>query len=122
MGTVNLVPATVRAVADSGVTASFGLHELRVPAPRETSLSVGQEVRLCIRPETVAIADEASRPGALLHGLIVRRAFIGDRMRYWVSVDGREWIVDQADPGAAAPLEGSVALVLRPERVHVIAE
>jgi len=40
-------------------------------------------------------------------------------MRYWVSVDGREWIVDQPDPGAAAALDGAVALFLRP--VHVIA-
>src|SRR5207253_2554039 len=49
-----------------------------------------------------------------------RTAFLGDRMRYWVSVDGREWIVDQADPGAGPALDGRVSLSLRPERVHLI--
>jgi hypothetical protein len=42
-------------------------------------------------------------------------------MRYWVTVDGREWMVDQADPGAATPFEGEVLVHVRPERVHVIA-
>lgn len=42
-------------------------------------------------------------------------------MRYWVLVDGREWIVDQPDRGAAAPFDREVALAIRPERVHLIA-
>jgi hypothetical protein len=37
-----------------------------------------------------------------------------------VTVDGREWIVDQADPGAGVAFEGTVALLLRPERAHLI--
>jgi hypothetical protein len=52
----------------------------------------------------------------------VRRAFLGDTMRYWVKVDDREWIVDQPDPGGSATLDGPVSLSLRPDRVHVIAE
>ena len=43
-------------------------------------------------------------------------------MRYWIVVDGREWIVDQADPAATFALDGRVALAIRPERVHVIAD
>jgi hypothetical protein len=30
-----------------------------------------------------------------------RQAFLGHVMRYWVQINGDEWIVDQADPGAA---------------------
>ena len=58
--------------------------------------------------------------GITLSGSVARRAFLGDTMRYWVKVDDREWIVDQPDPGAGAPLDGPVSLSLRPERVHVI--
>jgi hypothetical protein len=43
-------------------------------------------------------------------------------MRYWVTVDGREWIVDQPDPGAATLHDGAVQIAIRPERIHVIAE
>ncbi len=60
--------------------------------------------------------------GIALPGAIVRRAFLGDTMRYWVRVDDREWIVDQPDPGGSATLDGPVSLSLRPDRVHVIAE
>jgi hypothetical protein len=42
-------------------------------------------------------------------------------MRYWIVVDGREWIVDQPDPGASTPFDGEVLVQVRPERVHLIA-
>src|SRR5439155_1739042 len=70
---------------------------------------------------TFAPASSSGLGGIALAGSIVRRAFLGDTMRYWVKVDDREWIVDQPDPGAAAALDGAVALFLQPDRVHVIA-
>src|SRR5207253_2850541 len=51
-----------------------------------------------------------------------KKAFLGDLMRYWVTVDGREWIVDQPDPGARQLFDGDVLISIRPERVHLIAE
>ncbi len=119
VGAVNLVPATVRALEGDAATVSFGAHQLRVRVPDDVSVRAGQEVRLCIRPETLEFARDSAT--AIVQGQIARKSFLGDRMRYWVIVDGREWIVDQADPGAAASLDGRVSLALRPERVHVIA-
>jgi ABC-type Fe3+/spermidine/putrescine transport system ATPase subunit len=122
VGAVNLVPARVDAVADGMVTVSFGPHRASVRRPADVSLAAGQEVRLCLRPESFTIAPAgASADGLALSGTIVRRAFLGDTMRYWVKVDDREWIVDQPDPGASETLDGAVLLSLRPERVHVIA-
>ena len=43
-------------------------------------------------------------------------------MRYWLTIDGREWIVDQPDPGATQPFDGAISVAVRPERIHVIAE
>ncbi|TMD60858.1 MAG: ABC transporter ATP-binding protein [Chloroflexi bacterium] len=119
VGAVNLVPAVIRAAQDGQARVAVGTRELSIPVPREVALSAGQEVRLCIRPETVEFARDRGGP-ALVEGSVLRRAFLGDRMRYWVSVDGREWIVDQADPGAGPALDGRVSLSLRPERVHLI--
>jgi hypothetical protein len=51
----------------------------------------------------------------------VRQAFLGHVLRYWVQSNGDEWIVDQADPGAARqPHNGPVTVWLNPERIHVI--
>ena len=123
VGAVNLVPARVESVGDGSVTVSFGPHRASVRRPVDVSLSTGQEVRLCMRPESFTIAPAgASANGLALSGTIARRAFLGDTMRYWVKIDDREWIVDQPDPGATEPLDGAVLLSLRPERVHVIAE
>jgi len=58
----------------------------------------------------------------MVPGTVARKAFLGDLMRYWVTVDGREWIVDQPDPGAATPYDGAVQIAIRPERIHVIVE
>jgi len=116
------VPAKVTDLADGTVTVSFGRHRAEVRRP-EAALSPGQDVRLCVRPESFTIAPEGSATsGISLPGAIVRRAFLGDTMRYWVKVDDREWIVDQPDPGGSATLDGPVSLSLRPDRVHVIAE
>jgi ABC-type Fe3+/spermidine/putrescine transport system ATPase subunit len=124
VGAVNLVPARVAGVGDDEVTVAFGPHRAPVRRPADVALSPGQEVKLCVRPESFAIAPAGSpggQDGLVLAGTIARRAFLGDTMRYWVKVDDREWIVDQPDPGAGAPLDGAVSLSLRPDRVHLIA-
>jgi ABC-type Fe3+/spermidine/putrescine transport system ATPase subunit len=121
VGAVNLVPATVREVRAAQVAVAFGERSLTVNVPAGLALLVGTEVRLCVRPEAVTLRSRgASAEGAAFPGTVARKAFLGDLMRYWITVDGREWMVDQPDPGASTPFEGDVLLEVRPERVHVI--
>jgi ABC-type Fe3+/spermidine/putrescine transport system ATPase subunit len=125
VGAVNLVPAKVADLGDGVViTVTFGPHRASVRRPADVALRSGQDVRLCVRPESFTISPaNASNPGGIsLAGTIARRAFLGDTMRYWVKVDDREWIVDQPDPGGGDSLDGPISLSLRPDRVHVIAE
>ena len=125
VGSVNLVPAKVLDVTDDSVTIAFGSQHASVQRPKDVTLAAGQEVKLCLRPESFTIGSSATKGvehGIDLSGTIVRRAFLGDTMRYWVKVEDREWIVDQPDPGGSATLDGPVSLSLRPDRVHVIAE
>ena len=124
VGAVNLVPSTVRDVKDRSATVSLGSVAAPVRVPEGMTLSTGERVRLCIRPESLALrAASASGDGqVMVPGTVARRAFLGDLMRYWVLVDGREWIVDQPDPGAAAFFDGAVQVAIRPERIHVIVE
>jgi ABC-type Fe3+/spermidine/putrescine transport system ATPase subunit len=123
VGAVNLVPGTVREVRGEDVIVAFGERAVTVRRPSGLTLAVGREVRLCLRPEALALRPvSAETDGVRLPGVVARRAFLGDLMRYWVIVDGREWIVDQPDPGAAAEFDGPVTIAVKPERVHVIAE
>ena len=123
IGAVNLVPASVAEVRGETAVVSFGEHRLTVRTPEGIAVTSGASVHLCVRPEALGLLPpDAVADGLVVKGTVARRAFLGDLMRYWVSVDGREWIVDQADPGAASPLEGTVGIAVRPERVHLIAE
>ena len=123
VGAVNLVPSVVREVRDGTAVVSLGAAHAPVRVPAGMALSGGASVRLCIRPESLALrpASAAADGQVCVPGMVARKAFLGDLMRYWVSVDGREWIVDQPDPGAATPYDGAVQIAIRPDRIHLIA-
>ncbi|HEU5286841.1 MAG TPA: ABC transporter ATP-binding protein [Candidatus Limnocylindria bacterium] len=121
VGAVNLVPGSVRELQGSSAVVSFGKRALTVRVPAGLTVTPGSGVKLCIRPEALALAPSAAGDGEAFPGRVARKAFLGDLMRYWVVVDGQEWIVDQPDPGATSPFEGDVLVRVRPERVHLIA-
>ncbi len=122
VGAVNLIPGTVREIHGAQAVVAFGERAITVGVPAGLSLNVGNEVKLCVRPEAIGLAPRGASPdGAAVPGTVARKAFLGDLMRYWVNVEGREWMVDQPDPGASVPFEGDVLVHVRPERVHVIA-
>ena len=124
VGAVNLVPSTVRDVRGDNATVDVGSVQASVRVPAGVALAAGAAITLCIRPESLALRPmSAGADGqVLVPATVARKAFLGDLMRYWVNVDGREWIVDQPDPGAATPFDGAVQIAIRPERIHVIAE
>ena len=73
---------------------------------------------LCVRPETVRLTRDGE--GGIA-GEVKRSAFLGEVRRYWVDAAGREWIVDQPDPGEGE-LSGQVRLHVDLERAHSIPE
>jgi ABC-type Fe3+/spermidine/putrescine transport system ATPase subunit len=76
---------------------------------------------LVVRPETITLTTappaDADRP--VLRGRVKTSAFLGVMARYWVDALGMEWVVDHPAPGQAT-FSGEVALVLAPERTHVL--
>jgi ABC-type Fe3+/spermidine/putrescine transport system ATPase subunit len=121
VGAVNLAPGRVVERAGDQVIVALGELRLALPAPAE-AVAPGDAVLLCIRPESLALDPESVAPGSVrLAGAVLRRAFLGHLMRYWVQAGDQEWIVDQPDPGAAGRLAGgAVTLAFHPSRVHVI--
>ena len=82
VGAVNLLPATVREMRGTEVVVSFGERSLTVNVPLGLSLTVGADVRLCVRPEAVGLAARGASPdGAAFPGTVARKAFLGDLMR-----------------------------------------
>ena len=125
VGSANLQPAVVVQRREHALAVRLGEHCFSVSVARPAA-QPGDTVQLCIRPETLTMSDDASdhpvppvRIG--LSGTIARQAFLGHLMRYWVQINGHEWIVDQPDPGAARQQRhGPVTVWLNPERIHVI--
>ena len=125
VGAANLRPAVVVQGSEHTLTVRLGAHCFDVPVA-SPAVQSGDTVQLCIRPETLtmsgAASDHAVRPDRIgLAGTIMRQAFLGHLMRYWVQINGDEWMVDQADPGAVPQqFHGPVTVWLNPERIHVI--
>jgi ABC-type Fe3+/spermidine/putrescine transport system ATPase subunit len=125
VGAANLQPAVVVQRGQRTLSVRLGAHCFDVSVPHPVA-QPGATVQLCIRPETLtmssAVSDQALCPARIgLAGIIVRQAFLGHLMRYWVQINSDEWMVDQADPGAVLQrLHGPVTVWLNPERIHVI--
>ena len=125
VGSANLQPAVVVQRSEHALTVKLREHCFSVPVANPAG-HPGDTVQLCIRPETLTMSDDVSdypvHPARIgLAGTLARQAFLGHVMRYWVQINGDEWIVDQADPGAARQSHnGPVTVWLNPERIHVI--
>ncbi len=111
------VPADIYHRPRTAFVAGFvGAANLVPPA----ALGLGGDGMLCVRPETLRIGP--ARPGEVgLRGEVRRSAFLGALRRYWVEVDGREWIVDEQAPGPEA-LSGAVEVALDPRLAHAVEE
>jgi ABC-type Fe3+/spermidine/putrescine transport system ATPase subunit len=124
VGTVNLVKATVFSTEPDAAHVRVGDEVLVVPGAWG-SLQAGQAVVLSIRPESLRVApanDGVAHDAASFAGEVVRHTFLGRLMRYAVKAGDLEWLVDQPDPGAGAPLEGPVQVQVNASRVHIIPE
>ncbi len=120
LGTVNLVSVEVLSAQPGSLTVQLGPHALEVPYD---GTPPGREALLAIRPETLTLGEAAGEGGLALHGLVVRRTFLGHLMRYAVRIGDHDWLVDQPDPGGAAEMpEGEATVIVNPRRVHVLPE
>ena len=122
VGTVNLVKGVVVSAERDAAHVRVGDETIVVPGDW-ADLGAGQEVVLSIRPESLRVAvpsDGRAHEGATVSGEVVRHTFLGRLMRYAVRSGDLEWLVDQPDPGAGAPLEGPVLVRVNATRVHII--
>lgn len=97
MGLVNLLPGRIEAVANgkARVTTASGLKlELALPS----GMSLGDEVEIAIRPETITIQGKAN--GVLMagHGTIREHTFLGNINEYFLMLEAGEELRVQTHP------------------------
>ena len=88
IGNINLIEATVKAVAGNDVTLEgAGIGQFQAPAI--DGLKAGQKITAAVRPEKLHLTG--TKPaGAAIEGTIQASAYLGDRSQYHVFVKGRE--------------------------------
>ena len=123
VGTANMFAGTLRPGADGMVfeSAALGMLLMRhVPAALEGA------VEIVFRPHVVTLAEGGAAPdGGLiwLKGTVAAREFLGEFIRYTVTVGTNEIIADQANYTDARKFEpgDAVDLGIQPEQIRVLA-
>jgi len=110
IGETNILRGEVVEHCDGTTTVSTaaGIITGRVTNPAWTP-ALGEEVRLSIRPEAWRLSPELNN-GAIT-GLIVERAYLGQRIQYWIETPvGRQQVVEMnphliREPGITVSLD-----------------
>jgi ABC-type Fe3+/spermidine/putrescine transport system ATPase subunit len=80
VGRVNLVAGRVTGIAGETMTVA-ALGSAIVARAAQTKFSPGEPVLLVLRPESIELGHETSRPGAL-QATVVSRTFLGEKIEY----------------------------------------
>jgi spermidine/putrescine ABC transporter ATP-binding subunit len=84
LGDTNILSARVIGIEGAMAQCDIGVGAVRVAA---TGLAANEDVKLSVRPETISLvspAEDAAQTG--LTGTVKDRAFIGNRIIYWVKL------------------------------------
>lgn len=119
IGTTNFADAKVVKYERGMATVQYGQAGDTVTTETSEKLAVGEEVLLCVRPESLRI--EQPEVGEFhMTGLIKSSMFLGEKQRYFlVDEIGKEWIVDAYDIGKKT-FEGVVRITAAAEKIHII--
>jgi ABC-type Fe3+/spermidine/putrescine transport system ATPase subunit len=124
IGTANLIAGSVRTIDGRDLTVQAGGAVLRVENDdlAGAAVRIGSAVTLCCRPEAIELLAAPPAEGNLLVGEIVNSIFEGSHARYWIKVDERIMVADDAGVSEKGMLRGTIYLRLDPRRLHVLVE
>lgn len=124
VGTMNLLPATLRARDSQALSLAIdGVGELRLPistaAMRPASLAhepgQGGRLLLSFRPHTVQLEPDGAVAAHSLAGTVAGHEFLGEFVRYKVTVGHHALAVDLPHRAGVAPLATGRAVALTPD-------
>ncbi len=122
VGTANMFAGTLKPGADGMVFESAALGTLLL---RHAPAALAGAVELVFRPHVITLAEAgAALDGSLiwLKGTVAAREFLGEFIRYVVTVGANEIIADQAHYTDARKFEpgDAVDLGIQPEQIRVL--
>jgi ABC-type Fe3+/spermidine/putrescine transport system ATPase subunit len=120
IGTTNFVDAVVLQLEGDQATVKYGKKNDTVTVQTNEQLTVGENVLLSVRPESMRI----NGPDAgefIMDGVVVTYSmFLGEKERYFLAGDdGKEWIVDVYDIGQSS-YQGIVKIHASANKIHLI--
>jgi len=78
----------------------------------QSELNLVQPYKILLRPEAITLIPTINRQKILNQtvGIIKRSSFLGATIRYWLEVEGKEFIIDDAKTSAHGQLSGEVGI------------
>jgi spermidine/putrescine transport system ATP-binding protein len=117
IGDTNLLDGLVTGASASGsVVTVSGLEDWEVTV--STSIPVGKNVTLSLRPEDLMVSSLDSGPSGL-SAVVDEVIYFGAFTRYWVTCAGQRLLV-QTHSNAALARGAAVKLVIDPTRLHLL--
>jgi ABC-type Fe3+/spermidine/putrescine transport system ATPase subunit len=117
LGLTNLVPATIRQVAEHEAVLSTSLGQLVAPAG--SRLTPGDSVTLVIRPEAADLAHHDEQPG-VIRGTVAERSFRGGHTRLTLHHPSGHELALNLDAPDLPDVGQQITLVLRPDALSII--
>ncbi len=118
IGRANLIEGVV-AASDGGVTmveSAIG----PVACARDKSVSPGQKVAVCIRPEFIRLADAQERGAPnVFAGTVETLVFVGDALEAEIRI-GETLVVTRIAPDAVLREKDEAAIAFRPEHAFLL--
>ncbi|GAB2671815.1 ABC transporter ATP-binding protein [Paenibacillus thermoaerophilus] len=119
IGTTNFVDAVVREKEERTATVEYGDRGRTVTLHTDEPVTVGEQVLLCIRPESLRI-NQPDAGEFRMDAVVKSSMFLGEKERYFLAGDnGTEWIVDAYDIGQTS-FEGTVEIRAGADKIHLI--
>lgn len=123
VGYVNILDGVVRNIGmgNDPVIISTELGDLQV-LKNDSDIEVNQRVFLIIRPETIRIGPYAEVTGINeFKSIMVTSMYGGSTIKYTVSAQGKDIVIDQYDPSHSGIFEiGQKVTVTIPQNVHIL--
>ncbi len=115
IGTANIIPSKVVTLTDGEVEVST--METSFHVKTRLPLLPGDEVKLIVRPEAVALSRESGIPAE-----ITSSVFMGSYQDYVISSHGHSLLIVDSDPAHHETFEAGekVFLVIAPNKLHIV--
>ncbi|MEZ5924201.1 MAG: ABC transporter ATP-binding protein [Hyphomicrobiaceae bacterium] len=119
LGDTNLLPAKIVAADGASARCDIGICELAIA---NKSFTAGDAVKVSVRPEQIALSAVAAGQSQPICGAVEDRAFIGNRIVYWVKLGNGQIMRCQEARGVAGMrfAKGSSVALHWPKEANVV--